>query len=154
MERVVQEDWNGGTRDQWVNTLDRYVQSSDKPVLFVAHSLGSIAVSHWSKAHRGPVAGALLVAPTDVEAEWVASGSVYEGFRPICLEPLPFSTVLVASTDDPFVSVDRARTFASAWGSKLHIVGPLGHIGSDSKLGFWSEGRHLLEEIIQESRSK
>jgi predicted alpha/beta hydrolase family esterase len=149
MERVVQADWDGGTLDQWVNTLDRYVQSSDGPTILVAHSLGNIVVCHWAMTHSGPVVGALLVAPADVDADWASAGSLYQDFRPVPMNALKFPTVLVASTNDPYLSLVRAREFAAAWSSRLHVVGPLEHIGSDSKLERWDEGRRLLDQVVK-----
>jgi serine hydrolase len=151
VERVVQANWIGGTRDQWVGTLDRHVRSSDRPAILVAHSLGNIVVSHWAAAYSGAVVGALLVAPADIDAEWAGEGSVYHEFRPIPMNPLPFPSLLAASTDDRFLSLARARDFAAAWGSRLHIVGPLGHIGSDSKLERWEDGRRLLDQVVKQS---
>jgi predicted alpha/beta hydrolase family esterase len=149
MERVVQVDWTGGTREQWVATLDHHVQSSKRPTVLVAHSLGNIVVCHWAAAHAGNVIGALLVAPADVEADWPLEGSLYQAFRPIPMKQLPFASILVESTNDPYLTMNRARAMASAWGSRLHVVGPLGHIGSASKLEHWPDGRRLLDEIAQ-----
>jgi uncharacterized protein len=151
VERVVQSNWVGGTRDQWVDTLDRHLRSSDRPAVLVAHSLGNIVVSHCAATRSGAVVGALLVAPADIDAEWVGEGSVYREFRPVPMDPLPFPSILAASTDDRFLSLARARELASAWGSRLHIVGPLGHIGSDSKLERWEDGRRLLDQIVRQS---
>ncbi|WP_461346019.1 RBBP9/YdeN family alpha/beta hydrolase [Bradyrhizobium sp. USDA 4451] len=147
MERVVQADWTGGTREQWVATLDRYVQSSKRPTMLVAHSLGNIVVCHWALAHAGNVIGALLVAPADVEADWPSEESLYQKFRPIPMQRLPFASILVQSTNDPYLTMDRAHALASAWGSRLHVAGPLGHIGSASHLGHWPDGLQLLHDI-------
>jgi uncharacterized protein len=154
-ERVIQSDWNKGSRDDWVAALDRHVSSSNQPTVLVPYSLGNIVVCHWA-ASASPstnrVLGALLVAPADVEAEWAPKGSLYREFRPIPKNALPFATELVASTNDPFLSLARAEEFALAWGSRLHIIEALGHIGSQSRLGNWSEGRRLLDEMIQRLR--
>lgn len=149
VERVVQLDWDGGTRLDWTGALDAAIHSSSTPAILVAHSLGNILVAHWAAEHSGPVAGALLVAPADIEADWVPLSSVYKSFLPIPLKPLPFPTTLIASSDDVYLSVGRAREIAAAWGSDLRLVGPLGHIGSDSDLGDWEEGWSLLEELIK-----
>jgi predicted alpha/beta hydrolase family esterase len=82
-ERVVQADWEHGSCADWVATLNRHIQAADTPVVLAAHSLGTITVGHWAAAHSGPVLGALLVAPADIDDEWVKSGSLYEDFRPI-----------------------------------------------------------------------
>jgi hypothetical protein len=63
------------------------------------------------------------------------------------LHRLPFPSIVLASTDDPYVSVERARQFAEAWGSRFEVVGALGHINSASELGSWPVGWGFLEEL-------
>jgi predicted alpha/beta hydrolase family esterase len=91
------------------------------------------------------VRGALLVAPSDVEAPNYPEGT--DGFRPMPLERLAFSTIVVASRDDIWVDFSRAESFARAWGSRFVDVGDRGHINSDSKLGAWPEGQALLGSL-------
>jgi hypothetical protein len=148
IERVEQVDWNGGTREQWVATLARHIGTGDTPVILVAHSLGNIVLCHWAISHpRSAVRGALLVAPADVDAPWALPGSLYREFAPVPMNRLPFPSTLVASTDDPYLSMVRAREIAAAWGSRLHVAGAHGHIGSQSGLGSWPQGRNLLDEL-------
>jgi predicted alpha/beta hydrolase family esterase len=131
-ERVVQADWECGRREEWVAALDRHIQAAQAPVVLAAHSLGAISVAHWAAVHSGPVIGALLVAPADIDGDWVKPGSLYEGFRPIPMAKLPFPSVMAASTNDPYLSLDRANEFGDAWGSRIENVGPLQHIGSNA----------------------
>ena len=98
------------------------------------------------KRKRGKVRGALLVAPSDVEAPSYPPGSV--GFIPVPLVRFPFASIVVASSDDRYVTVERAAQFARAWGSELADVGVRGHINSDSGLGEWAEGQALLDGLI------
>lgn len=61
--------WHDPALDDWIRALDRAVSGIDIPILLVAHSLGCITVAHWA-ALTGcsrRIAGALLVAPADVE---------------------------------------------------------------------------------------
>jgi hypothetical protein len=60
---------------------------------------------------------------------------------------LPFPSIVVASTDDPYVTVDRATAFATAWGSRLTLVERAGHLNSASGLGDWPLGYALLETL-------
>ena len=53
---------------------------------------------------------------------------------------------------DEYVTPDRARQFAEAWGSRLVDVGPKGHINSASGLGMWPEGFALVEEVASPGR--
>jgi hypothetical protein len=64
------------------------------------------------------------------------------------LRPLPFPSMVLASRNDEVVSFERAQVFATAWGSHLIDVGPLGHIGSAAKLGLWPQGLVWLGQFI------
>jgi predicted alpha/beta hydrolase family esterase len=55
---------------------------------------------------------------------------------------------VVASTNDPFARLDRAKTFATAWGSELVILESAGHINAASGHGPWPEGERLLEKLV------
>ena len=148
VERVVQLDWINGPRERWLDKLDRQIASTAAPVILVCHSLGCIAACHWALQGARNVRGVLLVAPADVEADWAPAGSLYRAFSPIPMTRLPFPSLLVASSDDPYLSLDRAQAFGEAWGSEIHIAGALGHIGSASNLGDWQEGRHRLDQLL------
>jgi predicted alpha/beta hydrolase family esterase len=145
--RVQQEDWERPRCADWVARLDAATQSAPEAVL-VAHSSSCALVAHWSAGPRSArvrVRGALLVAPSDPEAPSYPEGPT--GFAPMPLERLRFPSVVVASRNDPYVTLDRARQFAAAWGSRLVDIGDAGHINSQSGLGDWPSGLSLLEEL-------
>src|SRR5215212_2221921 len=150
--RVEQADWDTPDRADWVATLDRAVAGVGGPVAFAAHSLGCATVAHWAQqaapAALARVRGALLVAPSDVEAP--SCPPVMTGFAPLPLRPLGFPSVVVLSQDDEYVTPTRAAAFAAAWGSRLVDVGAKGHLNSASRLGAWPEGRRLLEALLAE----
>ena len=70
-------------------------------------------------------------------------------FSPIPLVRFPFPSVVEASTDDPYSTMDRAGLFARAWGSRLVTLSRAGHINADAGFGYWPEGRALLRELIE-----
>jgi predicted alpha/beta hydrolase family esterase len=141
--RVQQRDWDHPDRAAWVAGLDEAVRSSASPVVLAAHSLGCCLVAQWVADRGGDgVAGAFLVAPSDVEApDYPIEG---RSFATMPLVRLPFPSVVIASTDDQYVSVARATSFADAWGSELVTIGPAGHINGASGHGPWPEGEALL----------
>lgn len=143
--RVEQRDWETPDRREWVETLHRAILAETSPAVLVAHSLGCALVAHWAATHGGPVEGALLVAPADVEAPGFPAGVT--GFAPMPTVRLPFPSIVVASTNDEYVSVGRARHFAAAWGSRLEVAGPRGHLNSASGLGAWPEGLSWLDDL-------
>lgn len=148
--RVRQRDWETPDRAEWVATLEAAVASSPEPAVLVAHSTSCCLVAHWAAASSrvSSVKGALLVAPSDVEAPSYPAGPT--GFAPTPLAPLPFPSIVAASTDDVYVSVERAEQFAAAWGSRFENVGARGHLNSASGLGSWPLGFALLESLIDE----
>jgi predicted alpha/beta hydrolase family esterase len=46
------------------------------------------------------------------------------------------------------VTVDRARAFAENWCADFCHAGELGHINSDSWLGFWPQGLLMLGQLL------
>jgi predicted alpha/beta hydrolase family esterase len=149
-ERVAHRDWHSPDRDEWVSELDAAIAACNGRPILVAHSLGCMLVAQWTQwacADGSPlkIAGAFLVAPSDVEAP---SYPIDAGaFRPIPMQPLPFPSMVVASTNDDYAHIDRSRAFAQAWGSKLVEIGDAGHINADTGFGPWPEGQRMLEDF-------
>lgn len=94
---------------------------------------------------RAKVAGALLVAPPDVER--VDTPSCLKAFGPVPQHSLSFQSVLVASDEDPYCRLDRARQFAASWGSRLEILPNAGHINAESGFGDWPQGLKWLTAL-------
>jgi predicted alpha/beta hydrolase family esterase len=56
-------------------------------------------------------------------------------------------SIVVASADDQYVTMERAREYAAAWGSELVDLGEAGHINAASGLGSWAVGYGLLQRL-------
>ena len=147
--RVEMPNWEFPRRVEWIEALDDAIRRANEeggPPLLVAHSLGCLAVVHWAQEGGQPVHGALLVAPPDVERPDTLE--ILRDFAPIPHFGLPFPSRVVASSDDPYVSRERARAFAEAWGSAFTELGPRGHINTASGFGEWPRGEALLAELL------
>ncbi|MBL8845216.1 MAG: serine hydrolase family protein [Hyphomicrobium zavarzinii] len=146
--RVEQDNWVTPDREAWVGRIIESTVQSTRPVVLVAHSLGVAAVAHLAgRIPKGFLSGAFLVAPADVDtaSDWPESDgfrldAAASGFAPLPLDPLPFPSVMVASSNDPYCKIDRATVLANAWGSTLVEAGDLGHINGESGHGPWPEG--------------
>lgn len=144
--RVQQENWVTPRRDDWVRTLDAAVlQHNLSEVILVAHSLACATVGFWAATYQRKIKGALLVAPADTEADSCPPGA--DGFTPMPDTRLPFPSITVISTDDPYAQTERAELFARNWDSRAMHIGPAGHINAGSKIGMWEEGLALLKEL-------
>lgn len=139
--RVEQDEWDAPNFSDWSRRLSEVVSSCDRPILLVAHSLGTALVTRWAvTVQPKTVAGAFLVATSDIDRFAGTSGYPVRGFDPIVMKPLPFPSIVLASRNDEKVSLDRSRAFATAWRASFVDVGDLGHIGSFEKLGVWPIG--------------
>jgi predicted alpha/beta hydrolase family esterase len=126
------------------------VAACKRPALLVTHSLSNALVARWvHEANTSGVAGAFLLAPTDLDRLAGTPEAHSHGFDPIVLRRPPFPSVVAASRDDPRVSVHCAQAFATAWRSRFFDAGLLGHIGSAAKLGPWPQGLVLFGQFIQ-----
>jgi hypothetical protein len=147
--RVLQQEWDAPQRADWVRHLDEVIGTQTSPVILVAHSSANALVAHWaamaSSEHLAKVQAALLVAPSDPDGPNYPVGPT--GFSPVPLKRLPFPSIVVASSDDPFVTVARAQQYADAWNSRFILLENAGHINVASGHGAWPEGYALLREL-------
>jgi len=144
--RIEQKEWDTPVCADWIEKIEEDVKKANpETVVLVAHSLGCTAVAHWARKFGTKIKGAFLVAPSDCEAPTYNFDA--KGFAPIPLEKLPFVSLVVASTNDEYVSLTRAEQFADAWGSEFINVGAKGHINFGAGFGEWSEGLELLKKL-------
>lgn len=159
--RVVQRNWDDPKKSEWMETLDQAIAGLTSDTILIGHSLGTVISALWltevygrggavGNAANGIVAnpgarfvkGAFLVSASDAD-----SVDIIKDFAPMPLQKMPVPTWLICSEDDPFVSMERSKQFAEAWGAHLECVGALGHINAKSNLGEWEQGRKLLAEF-------
>ncbi|WP_423837581.1 RBBP9/YdeN family alpha/beta hydrolase [Variovorax terrae] len=141
--RVVQDDWITPSRQAWVAALTKLVLQAPGPVVIAAHSLGCIATAHLPEEAARRIQGALLVAPADPERRAVLSD-----FAPVPFQKLPYRSVLVASSNDPYCPIRLAGAYARAWGSEFVRLQQAGHINIESGHGEWPLGLALLQSLV------
>ncbi len=140
--RVQQEDWISPSRAAWVASITRTILDQGGPVVVVAHSLGCIATAHLPAEAAARIHGALLVAPADPERRGVLAD-----FAPVPYQPLPYHSILVASSNDPYCPVRTAGAYARAWGSDFVRMQNAGHINLEAGFGPWPLGLALLHSL-------
>lgn len=140
--RVEQDDWASPLKRAWVLRLGETIERAGGPVVVVAHSLGCIATSHLPPEVTDRIQGALLVAPADPERRGVLAD-----FAPVPYQRLPYPSIVVASSNDPFCPVRLAGAYARAWGSEFVRLNEAGHINVDSGHGEWPLGLALLQSL-------
>ena len=143
--RVRQDDWITPSRAAWVAAIEKQVLECRSSVVIVAHSLGCIATAHLSTAAAQHISGALLVAPADPERR-----AALADFAPVPYGKLPYRSIVVASSNDPFCPVRLAGAYSRAWGSEFVRMQNAGHINIESGHGEWPLGLALLQSLTGE----
>lgn len=145
LPRVAQSDWHAPNIDTWATTLERYVREQRQRVILLAHSFGSLATVQVAAKLRERIAAALLVAPADP--------AKFDLAHRLPVTALPFPSILVASTNDPWMDLVGAHRWATHWDSQLVNLGPAGHINAESGYGPWSKGWSLVETLTTRARA-
>jgi uncharacterized protein len=176
-QRVRQHDWMRPLRGDWIMRLQEHLlslelqsaqnrqapQAPQTPeaasvrnpsacadtadIVLVAHSLGCHLVAAWAalSTHTHRIRGALLVAPPDaVRAQFPPE---LKSWRPPVLKRLPFPSICVLSSNDPFCDLAPGMEMAAAWGSRCEPIGARGHINANSGLNDWPQGKAWLAEL-------
>lgn len=145
-QRIEQASWDHPKLDDWVNQLENSLKNEDLAhTILITHSLGGMALLHWVKHFHKTVKAALIVAPPDLENPFQDLG--LGDLPPIPREQLPFPSIVVCSTNDHWMRLERSQYFAEQWGSELLVLENAGHINGDSGYGKWDEGLELLKKL-------
>lgn len=144
-ERVEQADWSDPILPIWSARVDEVRQRDARPTLIVAHSFGCLASVSSVAADPANIAGLLLVAPADPDKFGVAALLPHEA--------LPIPTIMIASTNDPWMPLERARQWAQRWGSTFIDAGALGHINAESGLRDWLFGQQQLQLLVDRAQN-
>jgi predicted alpha/beta hydrolase family esterase len=145
--RIQQKDWDAPVCEEWISTVDATVTKyPPEKVILIGHSLACCTIVKWAQQYNRIIKAALLVGPSDTEATSYPPGTT--GFTPMPLYKLPFRSIVVASSNDEYVTMERATFFAGKWGSELIEAGALGHINSASNIGNWPQGHAILQTLI------
>ena len=145
-KRIQQQEWDAPVCADWIETIDKALAGQDlSSVVLIGHSLGCLTIAHWAKQYGRKIKAALLVAPSDFEAPQYTFPAT--GFAPIPKEKINFRTIVVASSNDQWVSLERAKFFADNWGSEFINIGEAGHINTLSGHYQWHEGLAILKTL-------
>lgn len=144
--RIQQEEWDAPDCATWIAQIDRTLSNHDlSEIILLGHSLGCATIAHWAATYRRKIKGALLVGPSDLEAPVYTFPNT--GFDPFPIAPIHFKSIVVASSNDPWVSPERAKYFAKNWGSELIDIGPAGHINAESGHGPWPQCFEFIKKL-------
>jgi hypothetical protein len=146
--RIEQIDWDRPQFESWKDQIIKAVNEAERPVIFVAHSLGVWAAVHSSPFIRGRIAGGFFVAPPSRDAI-LAVDAVDRAFATLPPNRLTYPSVIIASRDDPYAAYADSCALAQHLGADLVDAGNSGHITADSGHGPWPEGLLRFAGFIQ-----
>jgi hypothetical protein len=149
---IEQDDWNEPVLGEWIARIHQEIMLATRPVVLVGHSLAVAAIVHTAQRLADTkVRGAFLVSPPDFESDAIPETA--RPFGKVPTDPLPFPSMVVASSSDPLVTIERAREFAADWGSDFQPAGDAGHINAASGHGPWPEGLLMFAELMKRLRT-
>ncbi len=135
--RVRQDDWERPELSRWSKRVEETIADATDDIWIIAHSFGCLASVAAALKDPGRIRGAFLVAPAD-PARFGECTLPLEG-------RLPFPSLVVTSSNDPWVKPTSAWHWANQWGSDFANIGEAGHINIDSGHGPWPEGLKMLK---------
>lgn len=154
--RVEQRDWNSARLDEWATVLAAEIAASTTPVWIVAHSFGCLVTAAVASRCADRIRGAMLVAPANPERFSERGLESRTSIRSISSKlphgALGFPTVVVASTNDPWMRFTTASVWAERWGARLVNLGQAGHINADAGFGPWPQGLELFNGLREAHR--
>ncbi|MFA5630728.1 MAG: alpha/beta hydrolase [Porticoccaceae bacterium] len=159
-QRIEGIDWFTPSLPRWAERIGRAIDAATQPLWIVAHSFGCLATAAAIAQQPRKIAGVVLVAPADPE-RFAVSGLRNSGDRvpeasiTQLLPPaeLGVNGLLIASRNDPWLTLDDARNMARRWRLPLFNAGEAGHINTESGFGPWPLLVSLLYALQFDARS-
>lgn len=129
-------------KDAWMRELIKEIEEF-KPTVAVCHSLANILWFHiCNELKIIKLEKLFLVAPPSLECKIEELKSFFPCKIPTNLYAK--EAVIMASTNDPYMSVNEAESLQTALNIPMVVLDGAGHINTDSGYGEWP---WILEEI-------
>ena len=139
--RIHLKHWETADLEAWKAGITRELTRLNQPAILIAHSFGTLASVSIAAEHSERIAGLFLVAPADPDKFGV--------FPQLPHNPIDRPTTLIASSNDPWLSEEKAAYLALLWGSDYLRIKDVGHINAESNLGIWRQGIDELNKFTR-----
>lgn len=145
-------DWEKPVLANWAERIRDEIAHAREPLWIVAHSFGCLASVVAAADRPQNVAALVLVAPADpTRFNLLGLGSALDRRLEVhtLADVLPAAALevpglVIASTDDPWLSEEAAHALARRWQLDLQNIGAAGHINAASGFGPWPD---LLQRL-------
>jgi len=127
----------------WKKELQEHLEEF-KPDIVICHSLANILWFHLcnEKGITQKIEKLFLVAPPSLHCKIEELQSFFPVVTPLNLYAK--DTLLVTSTNDPYLNVDEAKELQKALNVKMEVIQNGGHLNADSGYGQWD---WILQEV-------
>lgn len=144
--RIYIQDWAKADLEKWRQGIIKSLRGLPAPALLIGHSFGALAAASIAKDFPELIAGVLLVAPADPDKFRIAAQ--------LPQDLLPVPGVVIASDNDPWMKDSKAAFWSLVWGTDFLRLKGLGHINSQSDIGYWPEGIAQLGKLVRRIKRK
>jgi predicted alpha/beta hydrolase family esterase len=144
-KRIQVNDWSTPNLAAWRAGIVAELAKLDQPAVVIAHSFGALASTVIAVEFPEKIAALLLVAPADPDKFGIAQ-QLPQGV-------LEVNTKVIASSNDPWMTEQKAAYWALTWGADYLRIKQVGHINSDSNLGLWPEGIKQLHQLVRKAKA-
>ena len=145
-KRIQVDDWETPDLDKWKAGICAELNKLDKPAVIIAHSFGTLASASIAAEFPDKLAALFLVAPADPDKFRIAHRLPKTSLR--------VPAKIIASSNDPWLTDSEAAYWALQWGTDFLRLKNVGHINSESNLGFWPEGIQLLQQLLRNAKKQ
>ncbi|MES2664344.1 MAG: alpha/beta hydrolase [Pseudomonadota bacterium] len=150
--RIQNINWEVPELEVWKHQLCREIDACSS-VWIIAHSFGCLVSVCAAIEKSDKILGTILVAPADPDRFFDCglclshphlTAPTISSSLPKNL--LPGMNLVIASENDPWINLNKAKKFAHRWGANFLHLNNAGHINSDSGYGPFPK---LLERFQQ-----
>lgn len=145
-KRIELAEWDTPDLEKWKEGIRQQLQNTDKPVVIIAHSFGTLASASIAQEFPEKIAALFLVAPADPDKFQIAAQ--------LPQHSLPVTAQIIASSNDPWLTETKAAYWALLWGADYLRFKNVGHINSVSNLGDWPEGIIQLQRLLRKANAR
>lgn len=138
--RIELDNWGTPDLEKWRSAINKSLDDINKPVVLIAHSFGALASASIAAEFPQKIIAVLLVAPADPDKFGIRN-QLPKG-------PLQVPAKIIVSDDDPWIQDSKAAFLALLWSVDFLRIKQLGHINSESNLGYWTDGINELHQLV------
>lgn len=143
-KRIAIDNWSTPDLEKWRNGIKQSLETINEPAIIIAHSFGTLASASIAEEYADKIAALFLVAPADPDKFAIADD--------LPQSVLPVETKIIASSNDPWMTDNKAAYWALQWGADFLRLKNVGHINSQSNIGFWPEGIRELHQLVRKAK--